>query len=131
MVASIGNGFLVFLGVAPDDTPDDVSWLAEKIATLRVFEDSAGKMNRSLVDVGGSALVVSQFTLFADCSRGRRPFFGAAAAPVVAEPMVDAFAKAIGAFVPGVSTGRFGAQMAVELVNDGPVTISLDSRLRI
>jgi D-tyrosyl-tRNA(Tyr) deacylase len=121
---------LILLGVASDDDPADIEWLSEKIATLRIFEDDAGKMNKSLVDVGSGALVVSQFTLFADCSRGRRPFFGAAAPPEIAAPMVDAFARALAAYAPHVVTGSFGAKMAVELVNNGPVTISLDSRAR-
>ena len=126
-VASIGRGLLALVGVAPEDGEEEALRLARKCAELRVFSDAEGKFNLSLLDVGGEALVVSQFTLFGDVRRGRRPSFTEAARPEVAEPLVEAFAQALrGAGVPA-QTGRFGAKMEVELVNDGPVTIILDS----
>jgi D-aminoacyl-tRNA deacylase len=126
-VASIGNGLLALVGVATGDSHDEASRLARKCAEMRIFPDEDGRFNRCLLDVGGEALVVSQFTLLADVRRGRRPNFERAAAPELAEPLVEAFATAIeGSGVP-VKTGRFGARMQVELVNDGPVTIVIDS----
>lgn len=121
-VGAIGRGLLVLVGVAPGDTLDDVAWMAGKIASLRIFPDEAGRMDRSVRDVGGGILVVSQFTLYGDASRGRRPGFSAAAHPDVARPLVERLVERLGA-----ASGRFGADMAVELVNDGPVTILLDS----
>ena len=126
-VAEIGRGILALVGAAQADTADDAGKLARKTAELRIFSDAAGKFNLSLLDVGGQALVVSQFTLLADARRGRRPSFAAAAPPEVAEPLVEAFARALRDMGVAVQTGRFGARMAVELVNDGPVTIVLDS----
>lgn len=127
-VASIGRGVLVLLGVGRDDDERSASLLARKIAELRIFPDERGRFDRSLLDVGGAALVVSQFTLFADVRRGRRPSFTEAAAPEVAEPLVDAFARLLrDRGVLAVETGRFGAHMDVALVNDGPVTIILDT----
>ena len=125
VVGEIGRGWLVLLGVGPHDDEAVAARLADKIVGLRVFEDEAGKMNRSVVDVGGSLLVVSQFTLYADVSRGRRPGFTGAAPPSVAEPLVERFAALVRERGLHVETGRFGAQMAVDLTNDGPVTIVL------
>ena len=127
VVGEVGRGLLVLLGVAPGDTADDVRWLADKVVGLRVFADEQDKMNRSVVDVGGGVLVVSQFTLHGDCRKGRRPSFVGAAAPEVAVPLYEAFVDAVRALGVFVATGRFGAMMQVELVNDGPVTLILDS----
>jgi D-aminoacyl-tRNA deacylase len=125
-VGEIGPGLLVMIGVTHDDTTAVASRLADKVGNLRVFDDAEGVMNRTLLDVGGSALVVSQFTLYGDTSRGRRPSWAAAAAPDVAEPLCDAFAAGlVDAGVP-VQTGRFRADMQVALVNDGPVTLMLE-----
>jgi D-tyrosyl-tRNA(Tyr) deacylase len=123
----IGRGLVVLLGVAATDDESDVRYLADKIAGLRIFEDAEGKMNRSLVETGGAALVISQFTLLGDCRKGRRPSFTAAAEPAQAERLYDRFVAELKCFVPEVATGRFRAYMAVELVNDGPVTLLLDS----
>lgn len=125
IVGEIGLGWLVLLGIGPHDDEATAARMADKIAGLRVFEDEAGKMNRSVVDVGGSLLVVSQFTLYADTSRGRRPGFTGAAPPAVAEPLVTRFAEIVRERGLTVATGRFGATMQVELVNHGPVTIVL------
>jgi D-tyrosyl-tRNA(Tyr) deacylase len=123
----IGPGLLALVGVTHADTEDDAAWLAAKLAGLRVFDDDQGRMNRSLAETGGGALVVSQFTLYGDARRGRRPSYLAAAPPERAAPLVEAVAKALaGAGVP-VATGRFGADMLVESAGDGPVTILLDS----
>jgi D-tyrosyl-tRNA(Tyr) deacylase len=125
IVGQIGHGWLVLLGVGPQDDEETAARMADKIVGLRVFEDDDGKMNRSVVDVSGSVLVVSQFTLYADTSRGRRPCFTGAALPTIAEPLVRRVAGLIRQRGLTVATGQFGAQMAVELVNDGPVTIVL------
>lgn len=126
-VGAIAAGFLVLLGVTHDDGEAEATWLARKVAGLRLFEDSAGKFNLSLRDVGGAVLVVSQFTLYGDARKGRRPSFADAARPEQAEPLVKRFAEALrGEGVP-VETGLFGAAMAVTLVNDGPVTLWLDT----
>jgi D-tyrosyl-tRNA(Tyr) deacylase len=125
-VASIGPGLLALVGVATGDTSEDAAVLGAKIAALRVFTDSEGKMNRSVAEVGGSVIVVSQFTLLADVHKGRRPSFTSSAAPEVAAPLVDAVGAAIAATGVPVGTGRFGAHMDVDLVNDGPVTITLE-----
>lgn len=128
VVGRIGRGFLVLLGVADDDRQEDVIYLARKIVGLRVFEDAAGKMNLSLTDIGGSLLVVSQFTLLADCRQGRRPSFIRAARPELAQELYGSFvAEVRGQNIP-VETGRFQEHMDVELINDGPVTLLLDSR---
>jgi D-tyrosyl-tRNA(Tyr) deacylase len=126
VVGAIGQGVVVLVGVTHDDTEEKAGWLARKIAGLRIFEDHAGKINASLLDVDGAALVVSQFTLYADTRKGRRPGFTDAALPEVAEPLVEKFAQALrGQGVP-VETGIFGADMLVEIHNDGPVTILLE-----
>lgn len=125
-VASIDKGLMILLGIGPEDTIAKTEELAEKCAKLRIFEDEAGKMNLSILDVGGEAIVVSQFTLYADTSRGRRPSFVDAAKPEIAEPLVEVFAHKLRQL--GVKTGQgvFGAHMMVELCNDGPVTILLE-----
>ena len=126
-VGSIGAGLCILLGVAEIDRSTDAERLAGKIARLRIFENDAGKFDCSLLDVGGEALVVSQFTLIADTAKGNRPSFTAAAPPQQAETLYAAFCEALRALGVRVETGVFGARMYVELVNDGPVTISLDS----
>lgn len=124
---SVGRGLLALVGVGPEDDEATARRLAEKTATLRVFENEAGKFDRSLLDVGGGALVVSQFTLYGDARKGRRPDFTGAARPEKAEPLVRAYAEALAGQGVAVQTGTFGAHMDVALVNDGPVTIWLDS----
>jgi D-tyrosyl-tRNA(Tyr) deacylase len=123
----IAAGWLVLLGVAPTDTAAEVEWLAEKVANLRAFADDAGKMNRSVQEAGGAVLVVSQFTLYGDCRRGRRPGFTGAAPPDVAAPLYEAVVTALKALGVPTATGRFAADMQVELVNDGPVTFVIDT----
>ncbi len=125
-IAEIGRGLLLLTGIAPDDAGVDLRRAAHKIANLRVFEDPEGKMNRSLLDVGGEILAVSQFTLYGDTRKGRRPSFVGAAPPEVAEPLFEAFVEALRAEGADVETGRFGAKMAVELLNEGPVTLIID-----
>src|SRR5215204_4593502 len=127
-VGEIGPGALVLLGVARDDTGRDASYLAEKIASLRVFDDAEGRMNLSLAETGGALLVVSQFTLYGDVRRGRRPSWFDAAPPELARPLYEFFVAEARARGAHVETGSFQAMMEVELVNDGPVTILLDSR---
>jgi D-tyrosyl-tRNA(Tyr) deacylase len=128
VVGEIGPGLLVLLGVGKGDDVATAQALAAKVARLRIFTDAAAKMNRSLLDAGGGCLVVSQFTLYADCTQGRRPFFGNAEAPEPAAALCRAFTEALGALgVSPVQTGEFGADMQVELCNDGPVTIWLDT----
>jgi D-tyrosyl-tRNA(Tyr) deacylase len=127
-VGEIGNGLVVLLGVARDDTEKDAEYLAEKVASLRVFDDSEGRMNLSVKDAGGALLVVSQFTLYGDVRRGLRPSWIEAAAPEIAEPLYEFFVTRAKAYIDEVATGRFRSMMQVELVNDGPVTILLDSR---
>jgi D-tyrosyl-tRNA(Tyr) deacylase len=128
VVGEIGRGLLVLLGVARDDTADDASFLAAKIAGLRIFDDDAGKMNLAVADVGGSVLAVSQFTLLGDCRGGRRPSYLDAAPPETANPLYEAVVAALRAAGLTVATGVFRAHMDVALVNDGPVTLLLDSR---
>jgi D-tyrosyl-tRNA(Tyr) deacylase len=123
---AIGPGLVVLLGVAAGDTAAGAQALAGKVARLRIFENEAGRFDRSLLDTGGAALVVSQFTLLADTAKGNRPSFAAAARPEAAEPVYDAFCAALRALGVPVETGVFGARMEVELVNDGPVTIVLE-----
>ncbi len=127
VVGRIGPGWLVLLGVGREDTAAVARALAEKVVNLRAFADAAGKMNRSALDVGAEVLVVSQFTLYADLRRGRRPFFGAAAPPDVARKLVEVFSAAVASHGLRVAGGEFGAMMQVQLVNDGPVTIWLDT----
>lgn len=126
-IAAIGRGLLVFLGVTQGDGEKGADWLAEKAANLRIFDDGAGKMNLSLKDVGGEALVVSQFTLYGDCRKGRRPGFDQAAGPRLAEALYERFKARLAAQGVRVSCGRFGAHMQVELLNDGPATFIIDS----
>lgn len=128
IVGQIDRGLLVLLGVTHDDTQEDVDYLAEKTTGLRIFEDDAGKMNRSLPDIGGRMLVVSQFTLFGDCRKGKRPSFTAAAEPELAERLYDAFVVAVQRLGVPTATGIFRAHMDVALINDGPVTLLLDTR---
>ena len=128
IVGQIDRGLVVLLGVAREDTEDDVRQLAEKISQLRIFPDDQDKMNRSIEDIGGSMLVISQFTLLGDCRKGRRPSFISAAEPELGEKLYEAFVSAVQQRGIQVATGRFRAQMNVELVNDGPVTMLLDSR---
>ncbi|HEV3146241.1 MAG TPA: D-aminoacyl-tRNA deacylase [Gemmataceae bacterium] len=125
-VGEIGQGLLVLLGIAPTDTPEIVRWMADKIASLRIFKDDEGKMNVDLGSVGGSILVVSQFTLYGDCRQGRRPSFIDAAKPEVAIPLYESFLNAVRALGIPVQAGVFGAEMQVELVNDGPVTLIVE-----
>ncbi len=127
VVGVIDAGLLVLVGVAAGDGAEIARRVADKIAEMRIFADDAGRFDRSLLDTGGAALVVSQFTLLADLRKGRRPSFTAAAAPEVAAPLVDAFCAALTARGIAVATGVFGAKMSVALVNDGPVTITIDS----
>jgi D-tyrosyl-tRNA(Tyr) deacylase len=126
IVAQIDLGYVILLGIGPDDTPAIAKELAEKTVYLRVFEDGAGKMNLSLLDVGGEAIVVSQFTLYADTSRGRRPSFINAAKPELAEPLVEVFAARLREFGINTQQGVFGTHMVVDIRNDGPVTILLE-----
>ena len=127
VVGAIGRGYLVLLGVGDHDGPAEVERLWNKIFTLRIMADEAGKTNRSIADVGGSVLVVSQFTLFADCRRGRRPSFTQAGSPERARALYELFVDTVRADLGEVACGVFGADMAVELVNDGPFTIVLDT----
>ena len=125
-VGEIGKGLLILLGIAPTDTREITNWLADKIVGLRIFEDADGKMNVDLGSVGGSVLVVSQFTLYGDCRQGRRPSFIGAARPEVAIPLYESFLNAVRVLGIPVQAGIFGAEMAVELVNDGPVTLIVE-----
>jgi len=125
-VGAIGRGFCLLVGFTHDDTPDHCRWMAEKIVGLRLFNDSDGKMNLALGDVAGSVLVVSQFTLYGDSRKGRRPSFVAAADPEVAVPLYQAFIEEVRQRNVEVASGRFGAMMEVALVNDGPVTLTLE-----
>lgn len=131
VAGKIGAGLLVLLGVSRTDNPESAAYLAEKIASLRIFSDEAGKMNLSLLDIGSSALVVSQFTLYGDTRGGRRPSFLQAAPPEEASRLYEEFVRSMRALGVAVETGIFQAHMRVELVNDGPVTILLDSEKTI
>ena len=127
--SSIGRGLLVLVGIGPDDGEDDVRYLCEKLVKLRIFDDEAGVMNRSVVDAGGDVLVVSQFTLYASTRKGNRPSYVRAAGPEAAVPLYERFVAVTGKLLGRpVQTGVFGADMQVELVNDGPVTIWIDSK---
>jgi D-tyrosyl-tRNA(Tyr) deacylase len=125
-IAEIGKGLVILIGVAHEDTEEEAHWLAEKCANLRIFEDDQGKINRSLLDVEGEVLVVSQFTLYADTRKGRRPSFVKAAMPEVAEPLVKVFTDALAGVGVLTQMGEFGAHMLVEIENDGPVTILIE-----
>jgi len=127
-VGKIGRGILVFLGVSPEDGLDDIRYLAEKMTHLRIFPDERDKMNLSVLDVGGGALVISQFTLLGDCRKGRRPSYAGAAPPEEARALYHDFVKELLKYPLTVETGRFQEMMQVHLVNDGPVTLLLDSR---
>jgi len=129
-VGAIGAGLVILVGIGPDDGEETAADLARKTAELRIFRDDGGRTNRSLLEIGGEALVVSQFTLYADTWRGRRPGFTGGAAPELAERLYLRFCAALRGFGVTVATGRFGVEMAVELVNDGPFTIWLDSAER-
>ena len=127
VVGACSKGFLVLLGVGPEDTEKDARWLATKVAGLRVFPDSEGKMNLSLLDIDGEALVVSQFTLYGDCRKGRRPSFVGSAPPEIAEPLYERFSDLLAGEGVSVQRGVFAADMKVELLNDGPVTLMIES----
>ncbi len=128
VVGQIDRGLLVLVGVANGDTAEQARWLADKIVGLRIFADEEGKMNRGLAEVSGEALVVSQFTLYGDCQKGRRPSFVHAAPPPIAIPLYEEFLNAVRALGIATASGRFGAMMQVELVNDGPVTLIVESK---
>jgi len=130
-VGAISTGLMILIGVTHTDTEDDARWLAQKIATLRIFEDDAGKFNLSAIDIHASALVVSQFTLYADARRGRRPDFIDAARPEIAEPLVNRFVELLREQGLRVETGKFQARMLVQISNDGPVTLVLDSPAKV
>lgn len=127
-VAKIGPGLCVLLGVGNGDAEQDADWLAAKLVTLRVFEDEEGRMNRSLLDVGGAALLVSQFTLYGDCRKGRRPSFVEAADPEEGKRLYDYFVRRVESHAVETACGIFGAHMGIDLLNDGPVTLILDTR---
>ena len=130
--SAIRQGLLVLLGICPEDGTEDIDWLVRKVAGLRIFDDEAGVMNRSVVEIGGEALVVSQFTLMASTKKGNRPSYIGAAGHELAIPLYESFCKALSAAIGRpVGTGEFGANMQVELINDGPVTICIDSRNRV
>lgn len=124
---TIGQGLVVLLGVHPDDATKEIQWMAEKLVNLRIFEDNEGKMNISAADMGAEMLIVSQFTLYGDCRKGRRPGYSAAAPPSIAEPVYLELVEEVRKHGISVQTGTFRAMMQVELVNDGPVTLLLDS----
>lgn len=128
VVGQIQKGLLILLGITHSDTEEQARWLVDKITGLRIFNDSDEKMNLSLTDVQGSMLIVSQFTLYGDCRKGRRPSFVDAADPKIAEPLYEYFANCVRSLGIAVATGRFGAMMQVELINDGPVTLIVESK---
>jgi D-tyrosyl-tRNA(Tyr) deacylase len=128
LAGEVGRGLLVLLGVGHGDTSEQARWLADKVVGLRLFGDADGKMNRDVADVSGEILVVSQFTLYGDCRKGRRPSFVDAAPPDVAEPLYETFVETVRSLGVPAQTGRFGADMQVELVNEGPVTLIVDSK---
>ena len=125
-IAKIGRGLVILVGVGPEDGDEQIDYLVNKIANLRIFEDGEGKINRSILDVGGDAIVVSQFTLYADTRKGRRPSFTKAAPPEIANPLIDQFAESLQAAGVDTQKGEFGAHMLVEIHNDGPVTIVME-----
>lgn len=127
--SSIDSGLLILLGISPEDTQQDIDWLTRKISNMRIFEDEERKMNRSVLDINGEILVVSQFTLYGDCKKGNRPSFNSAAKPEIAIPLYNEFIKNLSNIIPKeIKTGEFGADMKVKLINDGPVTIIIDSK---
>jgi D-tyrosyl-tRNA(Tyr) deacylase len=126
LVAEIGHGLVILLGIGPQDGMEQITYLAERIVNLRIFEDEQGKFNRSILDTQGEAIVVSQFTLYADTRKGRRPSFTDAAQPEIASPLVDEFALALQKLGIPTQTGEFGAHMVVDISNDGPVTIYME-----
>ena len=127
VIGEIDFGMVILLGIGPEDGEKQIQWLAEKSVNLRIYEDDEGKMNRSLLDVGGEILLISQFTLYGDCRKGRRPSFAKAAPPQLAEPLVEKFAQKLRELgVKKVATGKFGADMKVSLLNDGPVTLVIE-----
>ena len=130
-VGKVGKGYVILLGIAKSDGEADIDYLVEKIVHLRIFEDEQGKMNLSLLDVGGSVLVVSQFTLYANTRKGRRPSFIQAAPPEIAIPLYEKFIEKMRRFAIDVQTGEFGAMMSVDICNEGPVTIIIDSEERL
>ena len=131
VIGAIGAGVLVFVGVTDGDSTDDRDWLVHKVVNLRIFDDDAGVMNKSILDAGGNILAVSQFTLYASTKKGQRPSWSTAARPDIAQPIFNAFVASLSAALgKAIETGVFGAHMRVALVNDGPVTIWLDSRTR-
>lgn len=125
---AVGTGLTILVGVTHTDTEAEARYLAEKCVNLRIFEDEAGKMNRSLLDINGEALIISQFTLYGDTTQGRRPFFGDAARPEIAEPLYEKFIEFVKLYGVNVATGIFGADMKVEIINDGPVTLMIESK---
>ncbi|MCF8056510.1 MAG: D-tyrosyl-tRNA(Tyr) deacylase [Desulfocapsa sp.] len=127
ITGQIGTGVLIFLGIHKDDDEKEIKWMVKKIINLRIFEDDDGKMNRSLIDTNGAMLVVSQFTLYGDCRKGRRPGYSGAAPPETANTLYQQFIEAVRQKNISVASGRFQAHMDVELINDGPVTLLLDS----
>jgi D-tyrosyl-tRNA(Tyr) deacylase len=128
-IARIGKGILALVAISREDTSNDLEWMARKIVELRIFNDREGKLNLSLQDTKGQLLVVSQFTLYGDCRKGRRPSYSNAAPPAEAERMYEEFVSTVRSILPGVQTGKFQAMMDVSLSNDGPVTLILDSRI--
>ncbi len=129
MISIINRGLLVFVGIGPMDDEQDVQWMARKVVQMRLFSDEQGKMNRSVIEIGGAVLLVSQFTLFASTKKGNRPGFAAAGPPEVARAVLQRLEDAMNKEGAEVALGQFGAHMQVELINDGPVTIWLDSRM--
>lgn len=127
VVGEIEQGLLVLLGIQSSDTKKEIDWMTDKIVNLRIFEDSEGKMNRSLLDINKQMLIVSQFTLYGDCRKGRRPGYSSAAPPEIAEPLYEQFIQKVTETGIQTESGSFGAMMDVELINDGPVTLLLDS----
>jgi D-tyrosyl-tRNA(Tyr) deacylase len=127
IIGNIEQGLLLFVGIAPNDGVSDLEWMSSKVLNLRVFEDDAGKMNRSVLDVQGGILAVSQFTLYGDARKGNRPSFTDAARPEIAEPLYNQFVEKLRQSSLNIQTGRFAAQMQVELINDGPITLMLES----
>jgi len=127
-IASIGKGLMALIAIHREDTPNDLEWMARKIVEMRIFDDSEERLNLSLLDVGGQILLVSQFTLYGDCRKGRRPSYSEAAPPAQAQSLYESFVQMVRRRVPGAQDGRFQASMEVELVNSGPVTLIIDSR---